>query len=222
MCSLPSISPTNELRKHDQEKTPNDDIQHGRLMVVQNKTRYCYSIVCWDNRLLGPRLTGLHRFISDWYESRNAHGGYHPRLVLYDLLSHWNPLCLSLYFNPLEIPPTNLLEISWAIGTSNHTAELVQQNRGTVHGGPKVMKDQVLMDPEVCQLKDASLQHCLESCHVQQGRAKCDPSLVTRRSARRVFHLLLHLRAGRSCDESNTSVHSLLNQESKHEVAGRE
>ena len=96
-------------------------------------------IVRWDDRLLRPLFAGLHRFISDWYESRNDHGGYHPCLVLYNLLSYRNPPCPSLYLNPLKIPPTDLLEIGWAIGTSNHTAELTQKNCGTVHGGSEVV-----------------------------------------------------------------------------------
>ena len=78
----------------------------------------------------------------------------------------------------MEISPANLVEIGWAIRISNHTADLVKKDCGTVHGATKVMKDQVLMDPVVGQLEPASLQHALKLLHVQQGKVERDPSLA--------------------------------------------
>ena len=65
------------------------------------------------------------------------------------------------------------------------------------------------MDPRVAQLEDASLQSCHEPVRVQQDRVERDPSLVTRRCARRVFRLLLHLESCQICDESSSVDHSL-------------
>ena len=90
--------------------------------------------------------------------SRNNYRGYHPSIVLYDLLPYRDLTCLLLPLYPLEILPINLLQIGWAIRTSNHTAELVKKHRRTVHGATEVMKDQVLMNLAVAQLKPASLQ----------------------------------------------------------------
>ena len=78
------------------------------------------------------------------------------------------------------------------------------------------------MDPRVGQLEDASLQRCHESPHVQQDRVERDPSLVTWRSARRAFRLLLHLEPGQTCVESNNVGHSLHGQGWSHEVRERE
>ena len=49
----------------------------------------------------------------------------------------------------LKVPPTNLMEIGWAIRTSDHTAELAKKHRRMVHGATQMVKDQVLMDPAV-------------------------------------------------------------------------
>ena len=69
------------------------------------------------------------------------------------------------------------------------------------------------MDPRVAQLEDASLQSCHEPPHVQQDRVELDPSLVTRRSARRTIHLLLHRESCQICGASNNIDHSLCGQE---------
>ena len=94
---------------------------------------------------------------------------------LYDLLSYRQLLALGrarppLDLHPLEIPPTDLKEIRWPIGSSSHTAQLAKENRGPGHAAANVMKQEVLMDPRVGQLEAASLQRCHESLHVQQGR----------------------------------------------------
>ena len=65
------------------------------------------------------------------------------------------------------------------------------------------------MDPGVAQLKDASLQSCHEPLHIQQDRVERDSSLVTRRSARRIAHLLLHLESCQIFDGSSHVAHSL-------------
>ena len=124
-------------------------------------------IVRQDNGLLGPPFAGPHLLVSLGHENRNNYRRDYSCIVLYDLLSYRDPTCLPLNLYPLEIPPNNLLEIDWGIGTSSHTAKLAEKNRGMVHGGPEVMKDQVLMNLGVAQLKDASLQSCLEPHHVQ-------------------------------------------------------
>ena len=77
------------------------------------------------------------------------------------------------------------------------------------HAPANVMKQEVLMDPCVAQLEDASLQSCHEPPHVQQDRVEPDPSLVIRRHARRIFRLLLHLGSCQTCDGSNSVDHSL-------------
>ena len=76
------------------------------------------------------------------------------------------------------------------------------------------------MDLRVGQLKDASLQRCHKSLHVQQGRVERDPSLVIRRCARRTFCLLLHLESCQIYDASNSVDHSLHDREWWHEAAG--
>ena len=68
------------------------------------------------------------------------------------------------------------------------------------------------MDPRVAQLEDTSLQSCHESLYVQQDRVELDPSLVTRRCARRVGCLLLHLESCQICGASNSVDHSLHDQ----------
>ena len=78
--------------------------------------------------------------------------------------------CPLLYLHPLEIPPTNLVEIGRAIGSSSHMAELAEKNGRPGHAPADVVKEQVLMDPRVAQLEDASLQRCHKSLHVQQDR----------------------------------------------------
>ena len=72
------------------------------------------------------------------------------------------------------------------------------------------------MDPGVAQLEDASLQSCHESLHVQQDRVEPDPSLIIRRSARRIACLLLHLESCQTCDKSSNVDHSLHNLEKWH------
>ena len=120
------------------------------------KQDMCYLLIVRQAR--GPLRPFLHRFLRNQCESRNDHGGDHPRLVLYNLLSHQSQTCPSLDLHPLKIPPTNLVEVSGVIRTSNHTAELSEKYCGMVHGATEVMKDQVLMDPAVGQLEPASLQ----------------------------------------------------------------
>ena len=119
---------------------------------------------------IGPLFVRRSLLLNLWYGSRNNHRGYHPSIVLYDLLSYQDSTRLPLKLYPLEIPPTNLLKISWAIRTSNHMAELVKKYCGTAHGATEMMKDQVLMNPAVAQLKHTSLQSGLESLHIQQDR----------------------------------------------------
>ena len=170
-----------------------------------------------NNRLLrlrGLPFAGFHFYINIRNESRNHYRGYYPVSVLYNLLSYRNPTCLPLYLHPLEVLPTNLLEISRVIRTSSHMAKLAKKHRGTAHGASEVVKDQVLMNSGVAQLEDASLQHCLKSRHVQQGRVERNSSLVIRRSARTVVRLLLNLEPGQPYTWSNTVVHSLLDPES--------
>ena len=58
--------------------------------------------------------------------------------------SRWDGLALGrartlLYLHPLEIPPTDLKEIRWAIGSSSHIAQLAKKNRGAGHAPANVM-----------------------------------------------------------------------------------
>ena len=55
----------------------------------------------------------LHGIFSHRRESRNNHRGYHPGIVLYDLLAHRQLLplrrtCSPLDLHPLQVPPANL------------------------------------------------------------------------------------------------------------------
>ena len=93
----------------------------------------------------GPhRRLLLHRILSHRLESRNNDRGNYPLIVLYDLLSHWQLLalrrtCPSLDLHPLKIPPTDLKEIRWAIGSSSHIAQLAKENGGLGHAAANVM-----------------------------------------------------------------------------------
>ena len=86
----------------------------------------------------------LHCVLSRRFESRNNYRGYHPGIVLYDLLSHWQLLTLRrtrppLDLHPLQVPPTDLKEIRWAIGSSSHTAQFAKENCGPGHAVANVM-----------------------------------------------------------------------------------
>ena len=124
----------------------------------QDKTKHCYShdrliIVHKDKHVLllimGPcQRPGLflHRILSHGCESRNNHRGYHPGIVLYDLLSHQQLLVLSracspLDLHPLQVPPTDLKEISRAIGSSSHIAELSEKDGGLGHAPADMMQE---------------------------------------------------------------------------------
>ena len=62
-------------------------------MVVHNKTRkVLLLIVCWAHGLVGPLFARLPLLINNWYGSRNNYRGYHPSIVLYDLLPYWDPV----------------------------------------------------------------------------------------------------------------------------------
>ena len=173
--------------------------------------------------LLGARHRGirllLHCILGHRLESRNNDRGYYPLIVLYDLLSNRQLLALRrtsppLDLHPLEVPPTDLKEIRWPIGSSGHIAQLSKENRGTGHAVANVMKQEVLMDPRVAQLEPASLQCGDQPLRVQQDRVERDPSLVIRWSARRAVRLLLHLGSCQTCGESNSVDHSLHDPES--------
>ena len=66
----------------------------------------------------------------------------------------------TLHLHPLEVSPADLKEIRRAIGSSSHSAQLAEKNRGAGHAPANVMKQEVLMDPRVAQLEHASLQSC--------------------------------------------------------------
>ena len=93
----------------------------------------------------GPhRRLLLHRVLSRQIESRNNDGGYYPLIVLYDLLSNQQLLALRwtsppLDLHPLQVPPTDLKEIRWAIGSSSHIAEFSEENGGPGHAAANVM-----------------------------------------------------------------------------------
>ena len=95
----------------------------------------------------GPhRRLLLHRILENQRESRNNDRGYYPIIVLYDLLSHQQLLALgrarsSLDLHPLEVPPTNLEEIGWAIGSSSHIAELAEKDGGLGHAPADMMQE---------------------------------------------------------------------------------
>ena len=116
--------------------------------------------------MTGPhRRLLLHCVLSHRLESRNNHRGYHPGVVLYDLLSNRQLLALRrtpspLDLHPLQISPTDLKEIRWVIGSSSHIAQLAKENGGPGHAAANVMKQEVLMDPRVAQFEPASLQSC--------------------------------------------------------------
>ena len=91
----------------------------------------------------GIRLL-LHRVLSHWLESRNNDRGYYSIIVLYDLLSNRQLLTLrrtrsSLDLYPLQIPPTDLKEIRWTIGSSSHIAQFAEENGGPGHAAANVM-----------------------------------------------------------------------------------
>ena len=130
-------------------------------------------LIVWQAcRLLGPLITGL-------CPVRKDYRGHHPGdLILHNFLLHRNRRTPLLHLHPLEIPPTNFLECGWAKWTSNHTAGFAKKNCGMVHGGPKVMKDQVLMNPRVHELKPFCLQSFHQTTNDQQDRVYRDSSLA--------------------------------------------
>ena len=86
----------------------------------------------------------LHCVLSHRLESRNNYRGYHPGIVLYYLLSHWQLLVLRrtrspLDLHPLQVPPTDLKEIRRVIGSSSHIAELPEKDGGPGHAAANVM-----------------------------------------------------------------------------------
>ena len=97
--------------------------------------------------LRGPRQRPglfLHRILSHRHESRNNHRGYHPSIILYNLLSHRQLLALRwarppLDLHPLQVPPTDLKEIRRAIGSSSHIAQFSKENGGPGHAAANVM-----------------------------------------------------------------------------------
>ena len=111
-------------------------------MADDNSTQdtcYCYL----RDLYRGIRLL-LHCVLGNRRESRNDHRGYHPSIVLYDLLSHRQLLALRwarspLDLHPLQVPPTNLKEIGWAIGSSSHIAQFSKENGGLGHAAANVM-----------------------------------------------------------------------------------
>ena len=144
------------------------------IRPIQWDTKYKTRATILGDLYRGIRLL-LHCVLGHRFESRNNDRGDHPVIALYDLLSHRQLLalrwaCSSLNLHPLQIPPTDLKEIRWAIGSSSHIAKLPEKNSGSGHAAANVMKQEALMDPRVAQLEDASLQSCHESLHVQQDR----------------------------------------------------
>ena len=95
----------------------------------------------------GPRRRLLlHCILHCRRKSRHDHRGYHPGLVLYDLLSHQQLLLLRrtrspMNLHPLEIPPTNLEEIGGAIRSSSHIAELAEKDGGLGHAPADMMQE---------------------------------------------------------------------------------
>ena len=78
--------------------------------MVHKKLKLLLLIVQGPHRRL--RLL-LHCVLGNRLESRNNNGGYHPRLILYDLLSHQQLLALRRARLPLDlyllqVPPANL------------------------------------------------------------------------------------------------------------------
>ena len=100
--------------------------------------------------IAGPLFAGLRPI-------RKHHCGHHScDLILHNFFPNRSWINVVLKLHLLEIPPTDLLELGWAIRTSNHMGGLAKKDHGMAHGGPKVMKDQVLMDPSVRELEPTS------------------------------------------------------------------
>ena len=95
---------------------------------------------------LRQRLKLLHRILGNWREGRNNHRGYHPGVVLHDLLSHWHLLLRPWTFpttklHSVEIRPIDLKEIGRAIDSSSHSAEFLKEHRGPSHAPADMMQE---------------------------------------------------------------------------------
>ena len=129
------------LGKH-QDKTKHW-YSYSQLIMVQQKLKLLLLIVRGPHR--GLRLL-LHHIFGNRRESRNNHRGYHPGIVLYDLLSHRQLLALRwarspLDLHPLQVPPANLEEINRAIGSSSHIAKLPKEDGGLGHAPADMMQE---------------------------------------------------------------------------------